>query len=67
MLPLDLLNTYESLHSLRQSNDEWRYVFMADDEFRELMSEDAIRASGVYWKETQHHNIGTPIIRLDTG
>jgi hypothetical protein len=51
MLPLDLLNTYESLHSLRQSNDEWRYVFMADDEFRELMSEDAIRASGVYWKE----------------
>lgn len=51
MLPHDLLNTYESLHSLRQSNDEWRYVFMADDEFRELMTEDAIRASGVYWKE----------------
>lgn len=51
MLPHDLLDTYESLNSLRQSNDEWRYVFMADDEFRELMTEDALRASGVYWKE----------------
>jgi hypothetical protein len=51
ILPLDLLNTYESLNSLRKSNDEWRYIFMADDEFRELMSEDLTRASGVYWKE----------------
>ena len=51
MLPPDLLSAYKSLHSLRQSNDEWRYDFMADDKFRELMTEDAVQASAVYWKE----------------
>lgn len=51
ILPLELLNTYDSLNSLRKSNDEWRYTFMPDDEFRELMTEDVMRASGVYWKE----------------
>lgn len=51
ILPPDLLSAYKSLHSLRQSNDEWRYNFMADDKFRELMTEDAVQASAVYWKE----------------
>ena len=51
MLPLDMALAYDSLNTLRQSNDEWRYVFMDDDEFRESMKGDPIQAAEIYWKE----------------
>lgn len=51
MLPVDLINAYDSLSSLRQSNDEWRYEFMAEDNFLKLLNDDTVQAAEVYWKE----------------
>lgn len=51
ILPVDLLHSYDSLHSLRQSKDEWRYIFLDDGKFQDLANKNATQAAEIYWKE----------------
>lgn len=47
--PNDMLNTYETLKSLRDSKDEWRYLFMEDSEFTKI--QDIEITANIYWSE----------------
>lgn len=45
----DVINAYDTLDSLRSSNDEWRYKFMDNEEYSKI--EDIGELSSTYWKE----------------
>ena len=48
-LPKELVEAYDTISSLRKSQDEWRYVFMNDEEYKEI--KDVERAAQIYWTE----------------
>lgn len=48
-LPIDVINSYETLRSLRDSKVEWRYNFMNDADYCKI--EDAEIAATIYWSE----------------
>ena len=48
-LPKELVEAYDTLNSLRKSQDEWRYVFMDDEEYKEI--KDVERKAQIFWTE----------------
>jgi hypothetical protein len=49
ILPIDIINSYETLKFLRDSKDEWRYKFMDESKFAAI--EDPKLCSSIYWSE----------------
>ncbi len=45
----DVIEVYESLDTLRKAKDEWRYVFMNNDEYKRIG--DVGELGNVYWRE----------------
>lgn len=48
-LPINLINYYETLRSLRESKSEWRYKFMNENEYSKIREPKF--ASNIYWSE----------------
>jgi len=48
-LPIDVINSYEALKSLRDSKSEWRYKFMNDADY--LKIQELEYAASIYWSE----------------
>lgn len=48
-LPIDLINSYEALKSLRDSKSEWRYKFMNDADYSKIQEVES--AASIYWSE----------------
>lgn len=48
-LPVDLMNSYETLRSLRECKTEWRYKFMDEVEYSKIQEPKS--AANIYWSE----------------
>jgi len=47
--PVDLMNSYETLRSLRESKTEWRYKFMNEIEYSKIQEHEF--EANIYWSE----------------